>query len=180
MTTVAEAVRLDEVHALARLRPADDRQRHVTFGAQLGDRLDEVAEALEGDVGGCRRDQPAGDSGDLRQRPEQLGIDADRHEAHAVEADPHVGVDVVDRVLADDDDPRHPRGDAALHVDERVPAADRPPLAPARRLVHLQHAIAGDRVVQGDDGRDLLLEEEDAVAEALVVVDEIEVAERVA
>ena len=45
------------------------------------------------------------------------------------------------------------------------------------RLVHLQHAIAGDRVVQGDDGRDLLLEEQDPVAEALVVVDQIEVTE---
>ncbi len=82
---VAEAVRVDEVHALAGLGPADDRQRHVTFGAQLGDGLDEVPETLEGDVGRCRRDQAAGDPGDVGQRPEQLGVDADGHEPHAVD-----------------------------------------------------------------------------------------------
>ena len=115
--------------------------------------------------------------GDLRPRAEQLRVDADGHEAHAVVADAHVGVDVADRVLADDDDPRHPRGDAALHLDERVPAPDRPPLAPVRGVVHLQLAVLGDRVVQRDDGRDVLLELEDPVAEALVVVDEVELAD---
>ena len=117
-----------------------------------------------------------GIAGDLRARPEQLGVDADRHEPHAVVADAHVGVDVVDRVLADDDDARHPGGDAALHLDEGVPAPDRPPLAPVRRVVHLQLAVLGDRVVQRDDRRDEPLELEDAVAEALVVVDEVELA----
>ena len=65
---------------------------------------------------------------------------------------------------------------ATLHPDERVPAPDRPPLAPVRRVVHLQLAILRDRVVQRDDRRDPLLELEDPVAEALVVVDEVELA----
>ena len=51
------------------------------------------------------------------------------------------------------------------------------PLAPVGRLLHLQVPVAGDRVVEGDDRRDQLLELEDAVAEALVVVDEVELAD---
>ena len=61
--------------------------------------------------------------------------------------------------------------------DERVPATDRPALAPARCLVHLEHAVTGDRVVQGDERRELAFEQEHAVAEALVVVDDVEVAD---
>ena len=129
-------------------------QRHVALGAQLGHRLEQVRQALQGDVGRCGGDQPAGLASDVRQRREQLGIDTDRHEAHAVEADAHVGVDVVDRVLADDDDARHAAGDAALHLHEVVPTADRVALAPGRRVGHLQGAVTGDRVVKRDDGRD--------------------------
>ena len=50
------------------------------------------------------------------------------------------------------------------------------PLASARCLLHLQHAVAGDRVVEGGDRRDPPLDGEDAVAEALVVVDQVELA----
>ena len=57
-----------------------------------------------------------------RQRPEHVGVDPDGHEPHAVEPDAHVGVDVVDAVLADDDDARHAAGDPGLHLDEPVPA----------------------------------------------------------
>ena len=68
----------------------------VALGAQLGHRLEQVRQALEGDVGRRGGDQPAGLARDVGQRLEQLGVDADGHEAHAVEADAHVGVDVVD------------------------------------------------------------------------------------
>ena len=57
---------VDEVHALARLRLADDRERDVALGAQLGHRLEQVGEALEGDVGRRRRDQAARDARDVR------------------------------------------------------------------------------------------------------------------
>ena len=155
-------------------------ERDVALGAQLGHGLEQVGRpfrATSADAVVIRR---PGHAGDLGQRPEQLRVDADGHEAHAVVGDAHVGVDVVDRVLADDDDARHPRRDPALHLDERVPAADRPALAPVRRVVHLQLAVLRDRVVQRDDGRDALLELEDPVAEALVVVDEVELAARAA
>ena len=161
---------------LARLRLADHGQRDVALGAQLGHRLEQVRQALEGDVGGRGGDQPVRDALHLRQRLEQLRVDADGHEAHAVAADAHVGVDVVDAVLADDDDARQARRDAALHLHERVPAADAATLAPGRRVAHLQLAILRDRVVQRDDRRDLALDRQDAVAEALVVVHEVELA----
>ena len=133
------------------LRPADDRERDVPLGAQLGQRLQQVGEALQGDVGAGGRDEPAGHARDVGQRPEQLRVDADRHEAHAVVGDAEVVVDVVDRVLAHHDDARHAAGDPRLHLDERVPAADLTALAPARGVGDLQRAVLRDRVVQGDD-----------------------------
>ena len=43
--------------------------------------------------------------------------------------------------------------------------------------LHLELAVLGDRVVQRDDRRDHLLDLHDPVAEALVVVDEVELAD---
>ena len=43
--------------------------------------------------------------------------------------------------------------------------------------VHLELAVLGDRVVQRDDRRDQRLDLQDPVAEALVVVDEVELAD---
>ena len=124
-----------------------------------------------------RRDQAACPARHAGQRSEELGIDADRHEAHPVERHAHVGVDVLDRVLADHHDPRQLRRDLALHLDEGVPAPDGDPLVEVGCRSHLERAVARDRVVERDDQRDLLLELGDAVAEALVVVDQIELAE---
>ena len=75
---------VDQVHALAGLRLADDRQRDVALGAQLGDRLEQVGQPLQGDVGRRGGDQPTGHAGDVRPRAEQLGVDADRDQPHAV------------------------------------------------------------------------------------------------
>ena len=108
---------LDQVERLARLGAPDDGERDVVaVGPQLGDRLDQVGEALERDVGRGGRDQPARHARDAWHRLEQVGVDTDRHEPHALERDAHVGVDVLDRVLADDDHARQLRGDLALHA----------------------------------------------------------------
>ena len=173
----AQTELVDEVHALAGLRLADDRQRDVALGAQLRHRLEQVGEPLQGDVGRGGGDQPARHAGDAGERSVEVGVDADGHQPHPVVAHAHVGVDVVDRVLTDDHDPWHPAGDAALHPHERVPASDRVPLEAGRRGVHLELAILGDRVVQRDDRRHHRLDLQDPVAEALVVVDEIELAD---
>ncbi len=119
----------------------------------------------------------AGATGDIVEWPEEIGVDADGDQSHAVEFDAHVGVDVLDRVLTDHHDSRHTRGHLALHANEGVPATDRPPPVGVRRRVHLEHAVAGDRMVEGDDRRDLALESRDTPSEALVVVDEVELAE---
>ena len=167
---------VDQVVARAFAWLADDGQCDVALRAQLRHRLEQVREALERHVSGRCGDQPTRTPSNVRQRCEQIGIDADRHEAHPVQADSHVGVDVLDRVLADHDDARHAAGDAALHPHEVVPTADRVALAPCGRVSHLQGAIARDRMVQRDDRGDELLDAQDAVAEALVVVNQIEIA----
>ena len=115
----------------------------------------------------------------MRQGPEVLGVHAHRHDRHALVRHAHVAGDVAPRRLGDGDDPRHLAGDAALHAQEPEPAAQRDlaegPLGP-RVLGQLQAAVDGDRVVQGLHDRPAVVEQaEDAVAEALVVVDDVEV-----
>jgi len=169
-----EAVGVDEVHRVAGAGLADDRERHVAFGPQLGHGFQQVRQPLEGDVGRCGGDQAPGPAGDVVERLEEVGIDTDRHEAHPVDADAHVGVDVVDRVLAHHDDARQFRGDLALHLHERVPPAHGQAARERLRVAHLELTVLGDRVVQRDDRGDLRFDLQDAVAEALIVVDQVE------
>ncbi len=105
---------------------------------------------------------------------EEPRLDTDIHEAHAVDVDAHVVMDVLDRVLGHDHDARHVTGDARLHFHEPVPAAHAPALTCVRRVLHLETAVDGDRMVQGDDRGDEPFDREKAVTEALVVVDDVE------
>src|SRR3546814_10381586 len=90
--------------------------------------------------------------------------------------------DVLEGVLGHRDDPLEPARHAGLHRGERVPALQGEPLVPALGRAHLEAAVDGDRVVDRGDHRDLqlLLDGEQAVAQALVVVNEVEVALAVA
>ena len=67
--------------------------------------------------------------------------------------------------------------DLGLHVDEAVPAAQREPLVPALGGGDLEPAVDRDRVVDRAEHRDaeLTLDEQQAEAEALVVLDDVEV-----
>ncbi len=70
-----------------------------------------------------------------------------------------------------------PLGHLGLHVGERVPAAQRQALVPALGVLDLEAAVDGDRVVDRAEHREpVALDGQQAVAEALVVVDEVEVA----
>ena len=109
------------------------------------------------------------------ERLEQIKVDAHRHQPHTVETDAHVGVDVLDGVLTHHHHTRHAAGDAALHFHEAVPATDGVLLAPRLGRLDLERSVAGDGVVQGDDGGQHLFDRQHAVAEALVVVHQIEV-----
>ena len=88
---VLEAEPLDGgVARPARLALADDHEVDVVaLGAQLGHRLEQVLEALHGDVGRGGGDEAAGHDRDLGQRLEEVEVDADGHDGHAV------GVDLV-------------------------------------------------------------------------------------
>ena len=118
----------------------------------------------------------------LRQRREQLDVDADGHDGHALGVDLVVGDDVLEGVLRHRDDPLQPAGHLGLHVDEAVPAAQRELLVPALGGLDLEAAVDGDRVVDRAEDRDaeLALDEEQPEAEALVVLDDVELALAVA
>ena len=78
--------------------------------------------------------------------------------------------------LRDGDDARDARCDAQLHPQEPVPAAQREPAAEAGRVRDVELAVDGDRVVDRRGDRPAVLHHpEHARAEALVVVDEVEV-----
>jgi hypothetical protein len=71
---------------------------------------------------------------------------------------------------------RHAAGDATLHLHEAVPATDAALLALLGLVLHLERTVSCDGVMQRDDRGQDLLDAEDAVAQALVVVDEVELA----
>ena len=181
---VLEAEALDGLVAgAAGLAAADHHEVDVVaLGAELGDRLEQELQALHGDVGRRGGDEAAGDGLHLGQRLEQLDVDADGHDGHALGVDLVVGDDVLEGVLRHRDDPLQPAGDLGLHVDEAVPAAQRELLVPALGGLDLEAAVDGDRVVDRAEHRDaeLALDEEQAVAEALVVLDDVELALAVA
>ena len=110
-----------------------------------------------------------------RIAPSLAGVDAAGIEAFISRVDAEVGDGVVRGHRGDADDqgdaPRH----ASLHLDEGVPAADGEP-APPPRGVELDLAIAADRVVDRDDEWDPATHCEETPPQALVVVDDVEVA----
>src|ERR671917_375816 len=84
----------------ARLALADDDQVGVVaLGAQLGERLEQVAEALHRHVRAGGGDEPARDRGDMGKRAEQVDVDADRDDRHPVRVDLVVAGDVAEGVL---------------------------------------------------------------------------------
>ena len=158
------------------LLAADDDQRDLALGAQLGQGLEQVAQALHGDVGAGGGDEPAGDALDAGQGTEEVLVDADGHDVQPVLGDLVVGRDVVERVLRHGDDPRHARGDPGLHLGEGVPAGLRHALPLGLGVLHLEAAVDGDRVVdRGQHRQAHALHGQQAVAEALVVLHQVEV-----
>jgi hypothetical protein len=90
---------------------------------------------------------------------------------------PEVAHDVGGAVLGHRQQRGQPTDDARLHAQERVPAVRRDPPAQGRRGCEVVTAVLGDRVVDGRDDREAgALQREQAGAEGLVVVDDVEVA----
>lgn len=148
------------------------------LGAQLGERLDQVDQALERDVGAGGGDDPAGDLGDGRVGRPQVGVGADVDHADAVLADPEVLDDLPAGGAGDGEDGGQSPGDALLHAGEGVPAADGGAALPVGGGVQLQLPVDGDRVVDRGHqrGAEGARAAEESVSEGLVVVDDVEVA----
>ena len=156
----------------------DDEVRVVTLGADLRQRLEERSEALHRDVGAGGGHEATGDALDLGTRSEDVRVDTDGDDVEAVGRDAHLLDDVAARRLRHGDVAGDVAGDVDLHVEEAVPAAQVEPAPGVRGVGEIERAIDGDRVMEGGDDRPAVLRHHllDAPAEALVVVDEVEVA----
>ena len=109
----------------------------------------------------------------LGERAEDVGVHAERHDGDLAGGHAHLPHDVLPRGRGHGDD-RQPARDPGLHAGERVPAPQRQPPG-AGRMRQLQLAVDVDRVVdRGQDRQALAPDAEDAVREALVVVDHVE------
>ncbi len=87
-----------------------------------------------------------------------------------------VSRDVVTGRGRDRDDPSEATGDAGLHPDEAVPPAQRQPPAEVVGVAQIELAVDGDRMVDRRDERPTVAHHpEQAGAERLIVVDEVEV-----
>ena len=96
---------------------------------------------------------------------------------HALAAHAEVADDVSRGALGDGDERRHATGDAGLHAGEAVPAPQRQLAQQRGCRGDLVPAVDRDGVVDsGDQGQADAAEAEEAVAERLVVVHDVEVA----
>ena len=153
----------------------DELQFEVAFDAQPRDGVQQVADALERHVG-------TGDRDDAVAHPslgglEQFGVHAERHDVQLIGRHREVLGDVGGRCRRDGEQLGDLARDLLLHLREAVPAAHQR-LAPPLRGRHIQDAVPGDRVVHRGDHRHAQLGDlQQAGAEALVVVHDVEVVE---
>ena len=117
----------------------------------------------------------------LRGRHEPV-VDAEQDDLHPGGVDAEVRGDVAAGRLGRGEDLAGLPGDLALHPQEAVPAAQRELLA--RRSVAASRSMRRSKVIgwwmRGDQRQPHLLDVEHAVAEHLVVVDDVEVVDAVA
>ena len=160
--------------AAAAVGLGDQHQLDVALRAQLRERLEQGGDALHRGVGAGHGQDPALHPW-LGGRHEAV-VDAEQDHLHPGQVDPEVRGDVAAGGLRRRQDPAGPAGDLALHPEEAVPPAQRELLAERRGVGEVDPPVEGDRVVQRRDQRQAhLLDVEHAVAEHLVVVDDVEV-----
>ncbi len=75
----------------------------MSFGAKLGDSLEQHGQPLHRYVRRGRGDEMPRASLDLWKRPESVGVDAHIYEPHPVTLDAEIGVEVLDGRLAHHD-----------------------------------------------------------------------------
>ena len=157
------------------LQLGDELQFEIALDAQPRDRVQQMADALERHVG-------AGDRDDAVAHPslgglEQLGVHTERHDVQLVGRHREVLGDVGGRRRRHGQQLGDLARDLLLHLREAIPAAHQG-LAPPPRGGHVEHAVAGDRVMHRRHHRQAQLGDlQQAGAEALVVVHDVEVGE---
>ncbi len=153
----------------------DDEVRAGLLSAHLGERLDQMDQALQRHVRAGRRDDPARHDRHRGIRREQVRVGADVDHVDPVLAHTEVVDDLLAGRAGDGEHGGEPAGDALLHAREGVPAAHRQAPLPAVRGVQLQLPVDGDGVVdRGHEGRAHVSQQ--PVPERLVVVDDVELA----
>ncbi len=121
-----------------------------------------------------RRPGPLGDVG---VGAEDGVVDADGHDGQPLERHVHLAVDVGARVRRHREHRGQPARHAHLHAQEPEPAPRGEALPGALGVVERDRAVDGDRVVEGLEQRPARrVQPEDPRAQALVVVDDVEVA----
>ena len=103
----------------------------------------------------ARGDEPAGHARDVGQRAEQVGVDADGHDVHAVGVDAVVGGDVGSNEFSDTVTTRGMRwATRVCMLVNDVPAAQRRAACTGVcGVLHLEAAVDGDGVVDGGQHR---------------------------
>ncbi len=177
MHRALEAEPLDDAREPAAfLRLADHDQLAVALGAQLGQRLEQRDQALERHVRAGGHHDATGHPRYFGVRPEMGVVDADRHDVQFVLDTVHLADDVAGRRRRDGEDARQLRDDPHLHAQEPVPASQRDLSQRVAGVAELERLVDGDRMVErGHDRPPLRVQLEHAPAEALVVVDQVEV-----
>ena len=151
----------------------DQLQFEVAFDPQPGDRVQQVANTLQRHVGARDRDDaPAHPSlGGL----EQLGVHTERHNVQLIGRHREVLGDVGRRGRRDGQQLGDLAGHVLLHLGEPVPATHQRFAPPARRR-DVEDPVARDRMVHGRHDRQAELGDlQQPGAQALVVVDDVEV-----
>ena len=116
-----------------------------------------------------------GDRVDVLAGPEHGVVDADRDDGHPLGQHAHLGGDVGLGRLGHGDHPGQGPGHLDLHAQEAEPAALGEVLPRVGGVAQGQLPVDGDGMVQGGEHRPSVLDHaEDAVAQALVVVDQVE------
>ena len=156
--------------------------RVFALGADLGQRLDEIREALERHVGARGREHAGPGTRAMCGSGRNRSWSTPTGTTFSVSRSTPICATMSFFEFSDTVMWRGTwRATLHLHAEEAVPAAQRRAPPRSARVPQVEVAVDGDRVVQRVDERPVVADEaEQAAAEALVVVDEVELGAPVA
>ena len=148
----------------------------VALGAELGHRLEQGDQSLHRHVRRRGHHDAAGHRAHLLAGAEHRVVDPHGDDGHPAGVHPHLGGDVGLGRLGHRDHPGEGAGHLHLHPEEAEPAPLGEVLPGVGGVGEGQLPVDGDRVVERLEERPAVVHHpEDPVAQALVVVDQVEV-----